>query len=212
MSETTTTGANSYFTHMGVASAAEAAVLSNEYIWTIIEVLRNAGGEGLTPMKVLEKVREKKGESVSRSKVYALLRRLSEMEWVIKGEYIDEINDRGRKHILNSLAGDILVDEKFEEVVRERMQKYVEKELFPAFLEFSKEVLIKFNDEPKTRKWIPDRRKASYCTDCHGNHEAVEFFDCLISIASTLFQESDAFETMMKKERFASEKYTVKTI
>lgn len=210
MNEFLKEGTNAYYTHMGVESVHEASVLANEYTWEILEVLRNAGGQGITPKKILEKVREKK-KNVSSSKIYALLKKLYENHWVDKGDYVNKIGDTGHKHILNEIAGDILVNDDFTKVIKEKMQKYIEKHLIPYFLEYSKEVIKNLNDDPKTRKWLPDRKKESYCFNCHSNHEALEFFDCIFSIASSLFQESDVFEIMMKKERFASEKYTVKS-
>lgn len=208
MSKSQKKDTNAYFTHMGVEDVHEASVLANEYTWEIIEVLRNAGGQGITPKKILKEIREKKSKNVSSSKIYALLRRLYENKWVIKGDYVNENDGKGgHKHILNAIAGDIIVNADFEDVIRKKMQKYIEKKLIQDFEEYSIEIIKNLNGDPKTEKWLPDIHKGSYCIDCHANHEALDFFDCIISIASRMFQESDVFKTMMKKERFASEKY-----
>ena len=195
---------NSYFTHMGVGSSQEASILSNELTWEIIEILRSSGAKGLTPPMVLEKIEYIQGVKVSRSKVYALLKRLYEMEWVHR--YYDT-EEQANRSVLADIAGQVDINEDFSKVIEENMSRYIEKKLFPVYEEFLEKTTQMLNDNPKIKKWLPDHGKNSYCKKCKINHEATEFVDCLIGITSLLFIGSDNFTEIMKKKKFADEEY-----
>jgi len=195
---------NSYFTHMGVESSQEASILSNELTWNIIEILRSSGAKGLTPPMVLEKIEDIQGVKVSRSKVYSLLKRLYEIQWVHR--YYDN-EEQANRSVLADIAGQVNINEDFSKVIEDNLSSHIEKKLFPVYEEFLEKTMQMLNDNPKIKKWLPDHGKSSYCKKCKINHEATEFVDCLFSISSLLFIDSDNFVEIMKKKKFADEKY-----
>lgn len=189
---------------MGVESSQEASILSNELTWDIIEILRSSGAKGLTPPMVIEQIEDKQGVTVSRSKVYSLLKRLYEIEWVHR--YWDNEKQANRS-VLADIAGQVDINEDFSKVVEDNMSSHIEKNIFPIFEEFLEKTMEMLIANPKIKKWLPDHGKSSYCKKCKVNHEAEEFVDCLIGISSSLFINSDNFSKIMIKKKFADEKY-----
>ena len=195
---------NAYFTHMGVETSTEASILANEHTWTIIEILRGSGAKGLKAEEVQDAIEKEEGVKVSRSKIYALLRRLYEME-ILHKHYDSEKNAHVYTHA--RLAGQIEIDPEFFGTVDDKMSKYIERKLFPVFEEFVEKTIAELDSDEKTKHWLPDHGKHSFCVRCQINHESEEFVDSIISIASALFLESDRFTKLVKKKKFADEKF-----
>ena len=193
---------NAYYTHMGVETSSEASILANEHTWTIIQILRRSGAKGLKAEEVQDAIEKEEGVKASRSKIYALLRRLYEMEVLHKHYGSDK---KAHVYTLASIAGQIQIDPEFFNDVDHILNKYIESKLFPVFQEFFEKTISGLYSDEKTRHWLPDKGKHSFCLRCHTNHEAEEFVDSIISIASSLFMESDGFEKIMKKNKFAEE-------
>ena len=195
-------GTNSYFTHMAVASSSQASILANEHTWSILEVLRGAGAIGMTPREVIDAVEQVESIRISRSKIYSLLKRLYELEWVHR--YYD-IESKSQRNTIADISGLITMNDDFVDVIEDKMGKYVEKNLFPFFREFFEKTLESLSDDPKTKRWLPDKGSDSFCKKCHSNHEAEEFFDCVLNIASEIYFDSREFPEFMGKNKYQDE-------
>lgn len=201
------TESNSYFTHMGIDSPAEASILANEYAWSIIEIVQLTGSRGITAEEVQSKIEEKEGIKISRSKTYALLRRLYEMQFLHK--HYDTYKN-AQVYTQSGVVGQIDLDPEFLVDVEDKMEIVITKKLFPAFQEYVEKTIEELDSDEATRHWLPYTGKYSLCERCHINHEAEEFVDALISSASFLFLRSNGFVKFAKNKKFADEKYEIK--
>jgi hypothetical protein len=97
-----------------------------------------------------------------------------------------------------------LVDEEFENKVLNKEASYIKQKLFPIFSEYLEKVVNDFNEDPTTQKLVPQRGKANFCIECHASHEAIEFFSCLLYLATDHFLDdrSQIFDEFLKKNRF----------
>ena len=195
---------NAYFTHMGVIDSGEASTLAKEHTWSIFEILRKAGAKGLTAKEVVDEIEQLEGVKPSESKIYALLKLLKEMR-LLHRHYDKEKEAQAYTQI--SLAGQIEIDTDFFDDNKDKMGKFIERELFPVFQRFLEKTISELDSDKKTKDWLPDHGKHCYCVRCHINHEAEEFADCIINIASSLFMDSDSFIKFVKKNEFADKKY-----
>ena len=199
--------ANRYFSSVSMTKHQEAAIFSDPYTWKVLDILREAGGKGLTAKEVQEKLESKMGVSVSASKLYGLLRRLYMEDWVHR--YYDKDVEAQRMssafHWGTITTQDRrLVYEEFEDKVLEKEASYIKQKLFPMFSEYLEKVVNDFTEDPAMQKFMPQRGKANFCIDCHTSHEAIEFFNCLLYIATDQFidESSQIFDEFLKKNTF----------
>jgi predicted transcriptional regulator len=194
---------NIYYEHIPVGSAQEASVLANEYTWTILDVLRKAGAKGLTAKEVHSRVERKMGTSVSASKIYALLRRMYEEEFIHR--YYDP-NAEAQRHAIGQIWGGFYPNREYDEAVMAKTSSYMRKNLFPIFLEFVKKTAEELEKDPKARKWIPRSGADEHCKRCHRSHEADEFVSSLLDIAGDEFVETyEDYKEYMKKMGYSGE-------
>ena len=177
---------NAYFESMAVSSPQEASILANEYTWSILQVLRGSGSKGLTPREDHEEVEKAEKVTVSASKIYSILKRLYEIEWVHR-HY-----DREAKAQRNTLAvewGSVDIDEEYGKMIHNKMEGFIKKEMFPIFLDYFKKTWEELSKDEKNKEWLPSSGKASICKKCSISHEADELCDSLIKQASIEFFE-----------------------
>lgn len=194
--------ANAYYTHIPVDSAQEASIFSDEYTWTIFDVLREAGAKGLTEIELSEAIEKEQGVGVSRSKIYALLRRLYEEK--LAHRYYDP-EAQARRYTLAPIWGGIMLNDNFYSETKEKMIGYIKKRLFPIFEEYLKKVMEDFSDNVTTKKWLPQAGKKNFCKKCRASHEAEEFFDSILDVAILEFVESENFEKLLQVYDFAEQ-------
>lgn len=194
--------ANEYYEHIVVGSAQEASIFANEYTWTILEVLRKAGPKGLTAEEVHNKVEKAIGTSVSRSKVYSLLKRLYEQEWTHK--YYDNKAQAWRNTISLAWGGAYLSDDFYDAVIS-KTEKYLNKVLFPMFFDFVNKAKEELAKDLSTKKWLPQVGEDAHCKKCGISHEADEFFSALMYVACSEFLESDKFAEYFEKSKYSRE-------
>lgn len=193
--------ANAYYEHIVVGSPQQASIFANEYTWTIMEVLRKVGAQGLTAEEIHKKVEKELGTSVSRSKVYSLLKRLYEEEWTHK--YYDE-KAQAWRNTLSIVWGGVYIDDEFYDIVKSKTKLFVNRVLFPALLEFIKKATEELENDSSTKKWLPRAHADARCRKCRTSHEAEEFLDALMDIACSEFGESENFKEYMRKNSFAA--------
>lgn len=191
--------ANSYYDHIAVGSPQEASIFSNEYTWTILDVLRKAGSKGLTAKEVHDRVQREMGSSVSSSKVYSLLKRLYQEEWIHR--YYDP-TVQAQRNAIGLIWGGIIVDDNFYEAVKSKTLLYAKSRLFPVLFEYILKTMEEFKSDEKTKKWLPGSGHAENCKRCHSSHEAEEFFSSLLDSITSEFQESEEFQKFMRKNKF----------
>jgi len=196
--------ANAYFEHMAVSSAQEASILSNEYTWIILEALRSSGSKGLTPKEVHQVIEREESTTVSASKIYSILKRLYEIEWIHR-HYDSEV--KAQRNTLAIQWGEVEVVEEFSEVVEEKMKRYIKKEFFPIILDYYKKTINDFATDEENKKWLPSSGTAGLCKKCHSNHEADEFFYSLMQEVIFEFNESDEFIDFQKKYDYIDQDY-----
>src|SRR6188472_4438174 len=128
--------ANKYYTTHSVTSPQQASIFSDVYTWSIFDILRKAGAAGLTAQAIHEEIERKIRTSVSQSKVYALLKRLYQEEWVHR--YYDKDSQAQRIAINTTLGGFVEFDKDYEHIILDKEGGYIKKQLFPMFLTFIK--------------------------------------------------------------------------
>lgn len=199
--------ANRYYTHQSVKDYREASIFSNEHTWTILDILRSSGSSGMSPQKVREELQKKMRTSVSKSEVYGLLRRLWEMNWVHR--YYDQ-KDQARHNIVHIDWGGILVDQKYDDTIVKKEKDYISTKLFPIFTDFLKKTIQDLREDPAkdTKKWIPQRN--DHCRFCRKSHEAEEFLNSLLDIATAEFMDSKECLDLLKENGFAEKEYESK--
>lgn len=195
--------ANIYYTHQSVKSYNDASLFSDEYTWTILDILRSVGPIGIKAADVAERVERKKYGSrrkygsVSRSKIYGILRRLWQMNWVHR--YYNK--ESGAQHHAIAIDwGGFLVDPKYDRVIVKMEGDFIKNRLFPIFKEFIEKTINDLEADSTTKKWLPQK---SYCEICSKSHEADEFFSSIIDIASAEFMESEECSEFRMDKGFA---------
>jgi DNA-binding MarR family transcriptional regulator len=153
----------------------------------------------MSPQNVRKEINRKMRTSVSKSHVYGLLRRLWEMNWVHR--YYDQ-SDQARHNIVAIDWGGILVQQKYDNIVVEKERDYMSRRLFPIFSEFIKRTIQDLHEDPDkdTNKWLPQPN--DYCRFCRKSHEAEEFFNSLLDIATAEFMESKECLELLKENKF----------
>jgi hypothetical protein len=180
----------------------EASIFSDQYTWTIFNILRKAGARGLTSKEIHMHIEKNMRIPVSQSKVYGLLKRLYQQRWVHR--YYDKDSEAQR----NTIAldwGTILPNKEFFQVVTEKEKNYMTKKLFPVFLEFIAKTTRDLQEDSVAEKWLPQKGTNYYCKVCGKSHEAEEFFSCLLDITLAEFQISKEFMELLIKNRYAEE-------
>jgi hypothetical protein len=177
--------ANSYFKYFPVRSPQEASVLANEDVWKILEALIKCGPKGLTEKEIYKQIKK-----TSDSKLYGLLKKLYDLEWVHR--YYDRESE-ARRYVIKFVAGfDAIddIDETFYESVIEKEEKFIANRISPQLQEFIKRTMNDLRQDPETKQWLP---QSGFCKECHINHEAVEFVSSLLYIAVEEFLDKDEF-------------------
>lgn len=183
--------ANKYYKHQTVKSAQDASVFSDEYTWAILDILRAAGHKGMSAQNVHKQVENDLGR-VSKSRVYGILKRLYQMDWVHRS--YDEVDQARRNSIKMDWAG-ISVEEEYDRLVVDKEKRYMTERLFPIFYEYIKQAMKDFNVDGTAKKWLPSK---GYCKPCRKSHEGEEFFTSLLDIATAEFMSSKECFQLMK--------------
>lgn len=191
---------NCYYTHIAAGSAQEASIFSNQYTWTILDVVRKAGPRGLTAKDVHKKVEREMGTSVSASMVYSLLKRLYELEWIHR-RY--DAESEAQRHTIGVIWGGMFVDSEFDKAVTSKTLQYAEKRLYPALFEYITKSMEVLKEDSATRKWLPAPGDSESCKRCRISHEAEEFFSSLLDTVRSEFLDSDQFREFLEKNNFA---------
>jgi len=191
-----------YYLHHSVRNYREASLFSRPETWEIFDILHTEGVSGIRAEDIHSNLERRFNSSVSRSKVYSLLKQLYEGNW-LKRHYSQERNAQVYT-IDNHWGGwgDKQKDDNFDEAVKEIASSFIEGTIFPVFEEYLKKVseeLITNNQE----KWIP-ANKNNFCNECHFNHSAEEFFNSLLDIATMEFLESNRFRELLIKNKYCS--------
>jgi hypothetical protein len=172
--------ANRYYKHQTVKSPQDASVFSDEYTWAVLDVLRIAGPSGISADNVHKKIEEQMGR-VSKSKVYAILKRLYQNEWIHRT--YNEDDEARRNSIKMNWAG-ILLEDEYDRLLVDKEKPFISKKIFPVFEEYIRSVISDLQNDPKAKKWLPEK---GYCKPCRKSHEAEEFISSLLDIASAEF-------------------------
>ena len=184
--------ANIYYTHQSVKNPQEASIFSDEYTWKILDILRAAGNNGLSPQEVHQALEKKLRTSVSPAKIYSLLKRLYEMGWVHRSY---DRNDKTHHSIVNFQWGGIILDKEYEEIIAKKEKDYIAGRLTPIFLEYIKTTIKDFRDDENNKKWLP--KEDTFCKICQFSHEADEFINSLLDEATSEFMESEEYKKFM---------------
>ncbi len=188
--------ANKYYRHHTVKSAQDASVFSDEYTWTILDILRTAGPSGMSAQNVHKQMEAEMGR-VSKSKVYGILKRMYQNEWIHRT--YNEVDEARRNSIKMDWAG-IMLEDEYDRVVVEKEKRFINERLFPVFLEYIKKTIEDISKDKTSKKWIPEK---DYCKPCRKSHEASEFFSSLLDIATAEFMTSEAYLSLLKHLGFA---------
>lgn len=191
---------NKYYTHFPVESPHEASILSDEYTWTILDILRKAGPKGYTAAEVHQKVEREFGTTVSRSKIYGLLKQLYQDGAVHR--YYDQ-DAQAQRNAIGVVWGGSYIDEQFDNAIVDKEKSYIKRNLSQAFFSYIKKVMNDLNEDPAIKKWLPRAGPKSLCPRCRESHEADEFFSSVLDIAVGEFLDSDEFTEFLKQNDFA---------
>lgn len=189
---------------MEVTSAQEASILSNEYTWTVLQILHEIGGLGLTSLEIHEKVEKVDGGRVAKSKVYGLIKRLYELEMVHK------MYDQTVKSHRYSLAihwGEVAFDDEFFNAIFGKLNKEIGNQMFDVLEGYLKRTMESISKNKDLKKWLPGKSETWVCRKCHVNHEAEEFTYCLLNILLTEYINSEKYAKFMKDNGFANQDY-----
>ena len=188
---------NLYYIHQSVKNPQEASIFSDQYTWTILDVLRAAGNDGLSPQKVHKEVEKKLRTSISSAKIYALLRRLYQMNWVHR---IYNKDDKTHHSIANLEWGAIFLDKAYDEIIVKNEKEYITQRITPIFEEYLKRTMENLEKNKNTKKWLPQTK--TFCKICQISHEAEEFINSLLDIAVAEFMISDEYKKFMIVHHF----------
>jgi hypothetical protein len=175
--------ANRYYKHQTVKSAQDASVFSDEYTWAILDLLRAVGPSGISADNVHKQIEEKMGR-VSKSKVYGILKRLYQNDWIHRS--YNEVDEARRNSIKMNWAG-IWLDEDYDRIMVDKEESFISNNIFPVFGEYIRRAIADLRRDPKAKKWLPEK---DYCKPCRKSHEAEEFISSLLDIATAEFISS----------------------
>lgn len=200
---------NRYFSYVAITKHQEAAIFSDEDTWMIFDILRKAGAKGLTAHEIHMRLEKEKRVGISRSKIYALLKRLYKEDWIHR--YWDKDagpqREGAQRNVIAFDWGDVpdstrrFFYEEFYKIIIEKEKDFMEKKVYPIFFTYFTKVMNDLKDDPKTEKWLPQKGQESICKFCHDSHEGIEFFSCLLDIATNEFLsvKSEQFNEFLKK-------------
>jgi DNA-binding MarR family transcriptional regulator len=189
--------ANIYYIHQSVKNPQEASIFSDQYTWTILDVLRASGNDGLSPLKVHQAVEKKIRPSVSPSKIYNLLKRLYEMNWVNRSY---NRNDKTNHNIVNVEWGGILLNETYDQILVNKEKEYITKRLTPIFKEYIEKTMSDLGKDENTKRWLPQPN--TFCKICQVSHEAEEFISSILDEATAKFMDSEEYRKFMIDHHF----------
>ncbi|MGH9980137.1 MAG: hypothetical protein ACRD6U_01135 [Nitrososphaeraceae archaeon] len=189
--------ANIYYTHQSIKNPQEASIFSDQYTWVIMDVLRAAGNDGLSSLKVRLAVEKKLRTPVSSAKIYNLLKRLYEMNWVHRSY---DKNDKTNHNIVNFEWGGILLNPIYDQILVNKEKEYITKRLFPIFKEYIEKTISDLEKDENTKKWLPKQNTS--CKICQISHEAEEFISSLLDIPLLEFMDSNEYKKFMIEHYF----------
>jgi len=163
-----------------VKSSQDASVFSDEYTWAILDLLRKVGPSGISADNVHKQIEEEMGR-VSKSKVYGILKRLYQNEWIHRT--YNEVDEARRNSIRMNWAG-IWLDEDYDRFIVDKEKSFISDKIFPVFVEYIQQAISDLRHDPKAKKWLPAK---DYCKPCKRSHEAEEFLSSLLDIATAEF-------------------------
>jgi len=190
--------ANRYYKHQTVKSAQDASLFSDEYTWAILDILRAAGPGGLTAQNVHKQIESYMGKA-SKSKIYGILKRMYQMDWIHRA--YDEDEQARRNSIKMNWAG-IWVEENYDSLVVNKEKRFMTERLFPVFLEYLRKAMNDMRQDKSAMKWLPEK---NYCKTCRTSHEAEEFFSSLLDIATAEFLDSKEYLKFQMELGFAEQ-------
>ena len=186
---------NKYYKHQTVKSPQDASLFSDEYTWAVLDILRAAGPMGMTAQNVHAQIVKEKGR-VSKSKIYGILKRVYQMDWVHRSY---EEGDEPRHNSIKMEWSGIMLDDEYDDVVMDKEKRFISERLFPVFLEYLNKAVEDMGKD-NSAKWLPEK---DYCRICRYSHEAHEFFSSLLDIATSEFLESEEFSMLLKNLGFS---------
>ena len=188
--------ANMYYIHQSVKNPQEASIFSDRYTWTILDVLRAAGSNGLSPIQVRQAVEKKLPPSISSAKIYNILKRLYEMNWVHR---IYNKDDKTHHSVANLEWGAVFLDKTYDEIIVKNEKEYITQRIIPIFKEYLKRTIENLEKNKNTKKWLPEQNT---CKICQISHEAEEFINSLLDVAVAEFMVSDEYKQFMIDHHF----------
>jgi predicted transcriptional regulator len=189
--------ANIYYIHQSVKNPQEASIFSDVYTWTILDVLRSAGNNGLSAEKVHHQVEKKLRTSVSKSKIYGLLRRLYQMDWVHR---IYDKRDQAYHSTVHIDYGGILLDKDYDDILVKKEREYILQRLFPIFLDYINKTIKDLANDPNAKRWLPQPNNS--CKMCQVSHEAEEFISSVLDLATVEFMDSEEYKKILIEHHF----------
>ena len=172
-----------YFESIEVASPSAAKVLALEKVWDILEYVHQSP-KGVRSIEVTKEF------GIDKNQAYQKLKLLLEYDFI---KHKKEKGGPGRKQqrktllYVSGIWGSHSLQEDFEELMDEKLGKYVTEKVVPVLLDYFREA-IRLKNDVDFNAWIPRGRK--YCPDCKADHQALEFFNALIAYASILTQDA----------------------
>jgi Fe2+ or Zn2+ uptake regulation protein len=188
--------ANMYYIHQSVKNPQEASIFSDRYTWTILDLLRAAGSNGLSPTQVHQAVEKKLPPSISSAKIYNILKRLYEMNWVHR---IYNKDDKTHHSIANLEWGAVFLDKTYDEIIVKNEKEYITQRIIPIFKEYLKRTIENLEKNKNTKKWLPEQNT---CKICQISHEAEEFVNSILDVAVAEFMVSDEYKQFMIDHHF----------
>lgn len=190
--------ANKYYKHQTVKSAQDASLFSDEYTWAILDILRGAGPRGVSAQKVHKQIENNMGK-VPKSKVYGILKRMYQMDWIHRA--YDE-NEQARRNSIKMNWAGIWVEEDYDKIVVSKERRFMTERLYPVFLEYIRKTMDDMRGDRIAKKWLPEK---DYCKNCRSSHEAQEFFSSLLDIATAEFLDSEEYLNFQRELGFAEQ-------
>ena len=187
--------ANMYYIHQSVKNPQEASIFSDPYTWTILDILRAAGNNGLSPTQVYQAVINKR-LLVSSAKIYNILRRLYQMNWVHR---IYNKDDGTHHSIANLEWGAVFLDKTYDEIIVKNEKEYITQRIIPIFKEYLQTTIENLEKNKNTKKWLPEKNT---CNICQISHEAEEFINSILDVAVAEFMVSDEYKQFMIDHHF----------
>jgi Fe2+ or Zn2+ uptake regulation protein len=191
--------ANMYYIHQSVKNPQEASIFSDPYTWTILDILRAAGNNGLSPTQVYQAVINKP-LSVSSAKIYNILRRLYQMNWVHR---IYNKDDGTHHSVANLEWGAVFLDKTYDEIIVKNEKEYITQRIIPIFKEYLERTIENLEKNKNTKKWLPEQNT---CNMCQISHEAEEFINSILDVAVAEFMVSDEYKKFMIDHQFKDKK------